>query len=37
VVVGKVADLREGVLRAVESIDSGAAAAKLQALVKGDA
>ena len=36
VVVGKAADLREGVLRAVESIDSGAAAAKLQALVKGD-
>jgi anthranilate phosphoribosyltransferase len=37
VVVGKAADLREGVLRAVESIDSGAAAARLQALVKGRA
>jgi anthranilate phosphoribosyltransferase len=36
VVVGKAADLREGVRRAVESIDSGAAASKLQALVKGD-
>jgi anthranilate phosphoribosyltransferase len=37
VVVGKAADLRDGVRRAVESIDSGAAAAKLQALVKGSA
>jgi anthranilate phosphoribosyltransferase len=37
VVVGKAADLKEGVLRAVESIDSGAAAAKLQALVTGSA
>ena len=37
VVVGKAADLKEGVLRAVESIDSGAAAAKLQALVNGGA
>jgi anthranilate phosphoribosyltransferase len=37
VVVGKAADLKEGVLRAVESIDSGTAAAKLQALVKGGA
>ncbi len=35
VVVGKAADLREGVLRSVESIDSGAAAARLRALVKG--
>jgi anthranilate phosphoribosyltransferase len=37
VVVGKARDLKEGVLRAVESIDSGAAAAKLQALVGGGA
>ncbi|HZI14234.1 MAG TPA: anthranilate phosphoribosyltransferase [Myxococcus sp.] len=37
VVVGKAADLKEGVLRAVESIDSGAAATKLQALVTGSA
>jgi anthranilate phosphoribosyltransferase len=37
VVVGKARDLKEGVLRAVESIDSGAAAAKLQALVNGGA
>ncbi|MFE8602116.1 anthranilate phosphoribosyltransferase [Archangium violaceum] len=37
VVVGKAADLKEGVLRAVESIDSGTAAAKLQALVSGGA
>lgn len=37
VVVGKAKDLKEGVLRAVESIDSGAAAAKLQALVNGGA
>ena len=35
VVVGKAADLKEGALRAVESIDSGAAASKLNALVKG--
>ncbi|PTL84009.1 anthranilate phosphoribosyltransferase [Vitiosangium sp. GDMCC 1.1324] len=37
VVVGKAADLKEGVMRAVESIDSGAAASKLEALVKGGA
>jgi anthranilate phosphoribosyltransferase len=37
VVVGKAADLKEGVMRAVESIDSGAAASKLEALVRGDA
>jgi anthranilate phosphoribosyltransferase len=35
VVVGKAADLREGVVKAVESIDSGAAAAKLDALTRG--
>jgi anthranilate phosphoribosyltransferase len=36
VVVGKVAHLKEGVFRAAESIDSGAAAAKLAALVRGE-
>ncbi|ADO74515.1 anthranilate phosphoribosyltransferase [Stigmatella aurantiaca] len=35
VVVGKAADLREGVQRAEESIDSGAAARKLAALIQG--
>jgi anthranilate phosphoribosyltransferase len=35
VVVGQAADLKEGVMRAVESLDSGAAASKLAALVKG--
>ncbi len=34
VVVGKAGDLREGVRKAEESIDSGSAAAKLEALVK---
>jgi anthranilate phosphoribosyltransferase len=37
VVVGQAADLREGVRRAVESIDSGAAARKLEALIHGGA
>ncbi|WP_257448468.1 anthranilate phosphoribosyltransferase [Archangium lipolyticum] len=37
VVVGKATNLKEGVQRAVEAIDSGTAAAKLQALVKGGA
>ncbi|MFL5351535.1 MAG: anthranilate phosphoribosyltransferase, partial [Archangium sp.] len=37
VVVGRAADLKQGVLLAVESIDSGAAAAKLKALVKAGA
>ncbi len=35
VVVGKAANLKEGAMRAVESLDSGAAASKLAALVKG--
>jgi anthranilate phosphoribosyltransferase len=35
VVVGKAAHLREGVMKAAESIDSGAAAAKLEMLVRG--
>jgi anthranilate phosphoribosyltransferase len=34
-VVGQAADLREGVKRAEQSIDSGAAASKLAALIKG--
>jgi anthranilate phosphoribosyltransferase len=37
VVVGRAADLREGVKRAEEAIDSGAAARKLAVLVKGAA
>ncbi|HEX8536811.1 MAG TPA: anthranilate phosphoribosyltransferase, partial [Cystobacter sp.] len=37
VVVGKAANLKEGAMRAVESLDSGAAASKLTALVKGGA
>jgi anthranilate phosphoribosyltransferase len=35
VVVGQAADLREGVKRAAEAIDSGAAARKLAALLQG--
>jgi anthranilate phosphoribosyltransferase len=35
VIVGQAADLREGVKRAEQSIDSGSAASKLAALIKG--